>query len=312
MPEIVAPTRCPDCSNEIEVYVEPKSKITTHWCVNDLCPGRLADMLTYVADRTLLEIDGLGPEMAAKLAKDGYVTNLADLFEFLIDAQYAIHEFGEPKFSGEMANKGFMGAATIAMVKTLDRALTLGWDRWIAALGIPMIGLRLGKVLAEKLELSEQDFKRLPHLLLTLETFEIEGIGPHKKAELLIYARDPRFRDVCERLHAARVTPKPMKQAVVVEGSPLAGVTFVLTGEFTALGSRDYISDHLTRLGAVAKTGVTKKVSHLIVGSEPGAVKTQKAKALGIQMVDDTWLNDIFVKYGLTRVGGSFEIEDAE
>jgi NAD-dependent DNA ligase len=98
MPAILVPSLCPECSSPIEEYVEPRSKIITHWCNNEQCRGRLKDMLTFIADRHILEIEGLGPDMAEKLVADGFVVSLPDLFEFQDEATKEIARVGEDKF----------------------------------------------------------------------------------------------------------------------------------------------------------------------------------------------------------------------
>jgi DNA ligase (NAD+) len=313
MVEITAPTHCPDCATAIEAYKEPRSSIVTHWCTNTYCPGRIADMLTFVSGRTILEIDGLGPEMAAKLAKDGYVKTLADLFGFLSDAEQAIEKHGRDPIANQMLKRGFSGAAVVKMVDSMERVRSAGWDRWLAALGIPMIGLRLGKVLAERLGLEADAFATLPAQLRRLETLEIEGIGYHKKAEVLAYANDPGFIEICTSLYGYGIRPKPMNKKTVVEGAPLAAVTFVITGEFMTVGSREYITAQLVRLGATAKSGVTKKVTHLLVGGDIGiTTKIKKARELGIQEADEKWLRGIFDQYGVSQIGEAFVVEEVE
>jgi NAD-dependent DNA ligase len=47
-------------------------------------------LLTYVAGRTVLDVDGLGPLLAAALVEHKLVSDLADLFEFQIELKAAI------------------------------------------------------------------------------------------------------------------------------------------------------------------------------------------------------------------------------
>ena len=266
--EIIAPTECPECSLPVEEFTEPRSKITTHWCTNVECPGRLKALLIYVASRDCLEIDALGPELAGLLVSKGYVTDLPSLFEFTNDAAIALDKMGVPPFSQTMVLKhGLPASAVISMIRSIETAKTAGWDRWIATFSIPMVGKTIGKLLAEKLELTSDDIGNLPEIFLKLETMTIEGIGTHKKAELLSTIATERFADHCARLYAAGIRPRALTVAKV-DGAPLAGMAFCITGEFLSVGTREMITARLVSLGAVSKSGVTKKCSHLIVGSE--------------------------------------------
>lgn len=315
MIEITPPTSCPECSSRIVEYTEERSNITTHWCENNSCPGRISDMLTYIADRKLFEIEGLGPEMAEALAKGQYVTNLADLFEFINDCAAALERQGEDKFVKVMQKRGLSGAAVLKMIDTTLKAKTASWDKWIAALGIPMIGMRLGKVLAKDRNLQPDSMRVLPLRLVFLEEADekqLEGFGFHKKAEVNKYATDPEFGQLCVRLYNAGVRPTPIAQAAVVEGTPLAGMAFCITGEMFGIGSREFITNKLVSLGAVSKSGVTKKVTHLLVGSEAGRSKLTKAAELKIPTYDEAWVSETLEKYGIKTSTGKMDVEWAD
>ena len=310
MTEITAPTQCPDCASQVEAHTEEKSQITTHWCTNDECPGRIANMLEFVGKREQLEIEGLGPEMCAALAKGGYVVSLADLFEYCNDAKLALDRVGADRFSAGMNKKGLGGADTIKMIETTERAKTATWPRWLASLGIPSIGVVLATALAKELNLTPDDFPTLPYkILVGLGLSMIEGIGIHKKAELKAFAENPRSVELCKRLHAAGVRPTAIEQPKMVEGAPLAGTVFVITGDLFEIGSREGLTANLEKLGAVSKSGVSKKVNLLIVGSEPGQTKLTKAKELGIKQVDADWVEETFKKYGIAT-GSSMDWAD--
>jgi DNA ligase (NAD+) len=308
--EIAAPTTCPECTQPIREFKEPRSGIVTHWCINDYCPGRLKDMLTYVADRSLLEIDALGPELATALVSGGFVNTLADLFETCNELQGALTKLGDSEFSRQVVlRNGLPAAATISMIRSMDRAKTANWDRWIAALGIPSIGLQLGKVLGDRLKLESEDMGRLPEKLMEVLTLKIDRIGLHKLAAITEAAKSDTFRDNCARLYAAGVRPKSVA-VTAVAGAPLEGMSFVITGEFHTIGSREYITSKLVSLGAVSKSGVTKKVTHLLVGEEPGKTKLNKAAELNIPHLSLAWLTEQFEKYGFSTVGDRFMVED--
>ena len=61
---------------------------------------------------------------------------------------------------------------------------------------------------------------------------------------------------------------------------PLAGKTYVITGELTGM-SREEAQAKLEALGAKVTGSVSKKTTALIVGSEPGASKTRESAGTG-------------------------------
>jgi DNA ligase (NAD+) len=293
--EIEAPTRCPDCGSPVAVSSEEDSTVAIHYCDSDICPGRICDLLTYIADRTVLEIDGLGPELAGKLIASGTVksltTALSDLFQF----QREIKTMMAPASGKAVAlllEKGFPVVLTLRMVESIDRAKTAPWPVWIAAMAIPMIGRRLGKVLATKLQLQPEDLPALPAKFAAIQLGGIEGLGVSKLGELQRYAVNPAWIHLCSVLYEEGVRPVAIVSATSGGPKPLDGVSFVLTGEFDAIGPRDHITALLEARGAVAKSGVSKNVTHLIVGAAPGKSKLTKAEQLGIPQVGVSWLID--------------------
>jgi len=294
--EIAAPDRCPDCGSLVTASSEEDSTVTTHYCDSDICPGRIRDLLTYIADRTVLEIDGLGPELAGKLVETGMVkslsTALSDLFQFQTDTRNMIVLYGQKSAEALLQEKGFPVVLTLRMIESIDRARTAPWPVWIAAMAIPMIGRRLGKVLAAKLNLQLEDLPALPAKFEAIQLGGIEGLGVSKLGELQRYAANPAWIQLCSALYAEGVRPTAIVTATSGDPKPLEGVSFVLTGEFDAIGTREHISALLEARGAVAKSGVSKNVTHLIVGSAPGKSKLTKAEQLGIQQVGAGWLTE--------------------
>ncbi len=113
---IVPPTTCPECQTKLEVLDEERSGIITHWCQNYECAGRVRDLFTFIGSRDILEIDGLGPEMATKIVNDGYARDLGELFEFQFEALKGLATLGAEKFEKSMTKKGFSGVTFRKMV----------------------------------------------------------------------------------------------------------------------------------------------------------------------------------------------------
>ena len=79
-----------------------------------------------------------------------------------------------------------------------------------------------------------------------------------------------------------------------VEG-PLAGQTFLLTGRLSNM-TRPAAEEALMRLGGTIASGVSKNLSHLIVGEDAGS-KLAKAQKAGVPIHDEQWLIELFKQY---------------
>ena len=66
----------------------------------------------------------------------------------------------------------------------------------------------------------------------------------------------------------------------------LKGKKFVITGTLENL-TRDEAKARVRKLGGDASETVSKETDYLVAGSDPGSTKLEKAKKLGIKIVDE-------------------------
>jgi len=178
---------------------------------------------------------------------------------------------------------------TMKMVKSLETAKTATWDRWFAALNIPMIGHSLGRDISKALKLTENDLANLPKLLLTLPSLNIEKLGTVKTAAIIDWAKNPANEKFCTLLHNASVRPQPLATTKAIVGGSLNGIAFCITGELVGIGTRKEVEAKLTALGAEALSDVRSNCNLVIVGEAPGS-KLAKAQKKGIKIVDTSWV----------------------
>jgi DNA ligase (NAD+) len=305
---IIEPSQCPECKSATISRDEGGAGIMQLFCTNAECPAVLIGYLAFVGSRDVLEIDSLGPEMARNLVKGDYVRNLADLYEFQAECLASIEKMGETAYVDSARAYGF-DANLPKMLRSLEEAKTRSWERWIKALAIPMIGETLGKVIAEKLDLKADGFSLLVSTgLIPFTQLEVEGFGEAKMKAISDWCTAEN-NALCLKLFQAGVRPTPIEKPKVVAGAPLAGTSFVITGEFSE--DRDTLTKKLVSLGAVAKSGVSKNVNLLIVGDAAGKTKLTKAASLGIKQVGKDWLEKVLADNGLGMKADSFAAENA-
>ena len=309
---IKVPENCPECGSKLEVLDESRTGVETSWCMNSACPGRVRDLFAFIGDRDILEIDGLGPEMATKLAAGGYARTVGELFTFQKETLEAIKTVGEAKVTSVMVKEGFSAAMVVRMINSMEKAKTASWDRWIACLNIPLVSKSIGRLISQTMKLTPDSMKDLPTLLKSFVSMDIEGMGPRKKELILEWLSNPQSALICSELYAAGVTPKPLVVASTpVSGSPLAGVRFCITGELIDM-DRDTLSNLLESMGAEKKSGVSKKCTHLIVLEGAGKSKLEAAKKLvgTVEIVGKDWLKDALAKGGVSLENSKFPIDE--
>jgi DNA ligase (NAD+) len=73
---------------------------------------------------------------------------------------------------------------------------------------------------------------------------------------------------------------------------PLEGVTVVVTGTLPSY-SRDGATEAVQALGGKVTGSVSKNTAFVVVGSDPGASKYDKAVKLGVPILDDAGLTTL-------------------
>src|SRR5258708_10898205 len=103
------------------------------------------------------------------------------------------------------------------------------------------------------------------------EIVKVPGIGPKVAQSLYSWLQDEKNCTLIERLRQAGVNMQDVQDTVT---GPLTGQSFLLTGRLTSM-TRSVAEAAITQLGGTIATGVSKQLSHLIVGEDPGSKLTK-------------------------------------
>jgi len=165
------------------------------------------------------------------------------------------------------------------LLAAIDGARDRPLARVITALGIPLVGGTVARVLARR-------FVSLEALLAASEEelSAIEGIGPEIARSLRAWADDLDNQRLVAKLAAAGVRLADPQEEGVDRGL-LAGMTLVITGTLSGF-SRDQARAAVEDRGGKVASSVSKKTTAVVVGESPGS-KAQKAQELGVPMLDE-------------------------
>jgi DNA ligase (NAD+) len=162
-----------------------------------------------------------------------------------------------------------------------SKRTTLG--RFIYALGIRHVG----ETTAKDLALHFGAFDRLQNAD-EAALLEVRDVGPVLAESIHQFFAEPHNRQVIDELRAAGVSWPETDGAPKPVAGKLAGLTFVLTGTLPAL-SRDDAKERIEAEGGKVAGSVSKKTSYVVAGEEAGS-KLEKAKELGIAVLDEAQL----------------------
>ena len=280
------PTACPVCGGAV---ARLDGEVATR-CVNPACPAQLCRRLEHFASRNALDLKALGGKIADVLVEKGVVKDPLDLFALDYDALAAL-DVGEkdaPRKFGKNAQN---------LRQAVSDAKELPLERWLFAVGIPQVGVTVAKDIAAEHE-RFSDLADSPVLKNVVENDAKKGRERKilaikveaAKAVLAFFAGEygaaflARMKELgIDPRRAARVAPK-------AEG-PLVGAGCVLTG--TLSRPRGEYAALIEAAGGIVQSAVTSKTRYLIAGANVGATKTEKARKLGTEVIDEARLLEL-------------------
>lgn len=276
------PTACPVCGGAV---VRAEGEVAVR-CVNPVCPAQLSRRIEHFASRNALDIRALGETVVDELVGQKLVTDPLDLFSLRAVDLYAV------EISGHRFGKN-----ALTVMDALEAAKALPLHRWLFAMGIPNVGVTVAKdIAAEHGKLSELANSRV--LLDVIANDEKKGkerqILPIKveaaKAVLGFFASDYGQRFLA-RLAMFGIDPASEKKAPMKADGPLVGMGCVLTG--TLSRPRGEYAKLIEEAGGIVQSAVTSKTRYLIAGENTGATKTEKARKLGTEVINEQQLLDL-------------------
>lgn len=258
--EINPPSKCPVCGGKVGKLRPEEIAIR---CLNPHCPAKLKRALETFVSREAMDIEGLGEKLIERLVDTGLIKDIADIFYL---TPFDLAQLG----SG-------IGQRTIAkLLSEIEEAKKRPLHKLIVGLGIPMVGTKTAKILAENFdsleELSNTTIERLK---------KIEGIGEEVARNIVEYFRNPKTNEIIEKLKKAGVNMK----SEIKKLSILKGLNFVITGSLRNF-SREQIKEFIEILGGRVSESVSRKTDYLIVGENPGS-KYEKAKKYKVRTISE-------------------------
>lgn len=256
------PTHCPDCGSEI---VRAEGEVD-YRCVNVDCPARLRESLLHFSARSVMNIEGLGEAVVTQLLDRGMVKSIADLYSLTENQLLSLERIG--KKSAE------------TLLDEIEKSKRNPLNRVLFGLGIRFIGERTAQLLAE-------EFGSMDALMAASaeELERVNEVGPRVAQAIREFFDEGKNRDLIERLRSAGLTFTAEKRR---KSSQLEGLTFVLTGTLPNL-TREDAKAKIEAAGGRVSGSVSKKTHYVVAGDDAGS-KLDKARELGVKVVDEAEL----------------------
>jgi DNA ligase (NAD+) len=262
-PPFAMPSTCPSCGTPVERPADEAMR----YCPNASCPGRILEGIVHFASRDAMDIRGLGYERVRQLLDEKLIENVADLYQLSAERLVELERFGEQS----------AGQLVAAIDASRSRPLSLV----LFGLGVRHVGKTVAQQLARRFGTMEA--------LARASFDEIEavaGIGPTIAGAVEQFFQTASNQKLIARLSASGLTMTEPR-AVSSDGA-LAGQVIVLTGTLPTLG-RQAATDLIEQAGGRVAGSVSKKTTAVVAGEEAGS-KLDKAKELGIEIIDEAEL----------------------
>jgi len=262
------PKICPACGGN----VHREGDEAAYRCTSPDCPAQLLRSLEHFVSRDAMDIEGMGPSVVEKLLENGLVKSCADLYYLKTEDIEVLDKLG--KKSAEN------------LIKSIEKSKQNDLSRLLFAFGIRHIGAGAAKLISEY----AKDIERLFDVSAE-ELTRIDDVGLIMAESVVDFFSQPHVREITDRLKEAGVNTKALEKEE--SGSALLGFTFVITGTLPTLGRND-AKALIEKNGGKVTGSVSKKTDYLVCGEDAGS-KLDKAKELGIKIIDE---NELFGMIG--------------
>ncbi len=257
--KFVFPDHCPVCGGKAEKFGE---EVAVR-CINLACPAQLKARIRHFAMRDAMDIEGLGAVWAEQFVDAGLIKDLGDIYKM------------DPKKVVDMERMG--EKSTENLFKGIEDSKKRPLERLIFGLGILDVGERSAHLLAQRFgsmdklaEASEEDL-------------QIREIGPVTAHSIHAFFREAGTHRVLEKMRKAGVRFDIVEK--IKSDTPFSGKTVVITGTLESY-ERKAAETLIRGLGGHPSGSISKKTDFLVAGESAGS-KLDKAKTLGVKVIDE-------------------------
>ena len=257
-------TCCPECGTPLVRYEGEAA----HYCPNETaCPPQIKGKIEHFISRRAMNIDGLGPETVDLFYQQGLIRDVSGLFSLRVEDIQGLERMGRKTAEN--------------IVSGIAASRAVPFERVLFALGIRFVGETVAKKLARAFG-SMSALRRADMQALTA----IDDVGERIAQSIIAYFANPQNRALVERLEAAGLQFSRTDEELAGQTDRLAGQAIVISGVF-ARHSRDEYKALIEKHGGKNTGSISAKTSFILAGDNMGPAKLEKARKLGVRIVDE-------------------------
>ncbi len=256
------PDRCPSCGGPL-VRLESESDT---YCTNLDCPAQRVQRIVHFASRSAMDIEGLGEQRVELFVSKGLLSDVGDIYSLRAGDLLALEGFGELSVSN--------------LLDAIERSKSRPLANLLVGLSIRHVGETGSVALARALGSLDAIERATPE-----ELARVEGLGPKIAQSVHEFFASSRNHKVLAKLRSAGVnTTGPAAPRVP---QTLAGRSVVVTGTLERW-TREEAEAEIKARGGKSPGSVSAKTAAVVAGDSPGTAKFEKARELGIPILDES------------------------
>ena len=262
--KVVFITHCPECGSKLIRYEGEAA----HYCPNETaCPPQIKGKIEHFISRKAMNIDGLGPETVDLFYQQGLIKDVSDLYLLKVEDIERLERMGRKSAEN--------------IVKSIEQSKSVPYERVLFALGIRFVG----ETVAKRLSRFATDITELYQAETDVLT-EVDNIREKIAQSVVSYFRNPQNKALVERLRHIGLQMKQNAEELAGKTDKLAGQNVVISGVFTH-HSRDEYKALIEKHGGKNTGSISGKTSFILAGESMGPAKLEKARKLGIRIVNE-------------------------
>lgn len=262
--KVVFITHCPECGSKLIRYEGEAA----HYCPNETaCPPQIKGKIEHFISRKAMNIDGLGPETVDLFYQQGLIKDVSDLYRLRIENIESLERMGRKSAEN--------------IVKSIEQSKSVPYERVLFALGIRFVG----ETVAKRLSRFATDITQLYQASIDTLT-EVDDIGEKIAQSVVSYFQSPQNKALVERLRHIGLQMQQNAEEMAEKTDKLAGQNVVISGVFT-YHSRDEYKALIEKHGGKNTGSISGKTSFILAGDSMGPAKLEKARKLGIRIVNE-------------------------
>lgn len=259
---------CPSCGTTLTIKNTGTANFL--YCPNEECPSRKIAQFTHFTSKKCMNIENLSEKTLELLISHGFLHTFKDI--------YHLSEHSE-----ELMQLEGMGKKSVStLLKSIENSRNVKLENFIAALGIPNIGLTAAKTISKAFNGDHYDYVQA--LANGYDFTQLEDFGQIMNKSLHDWwdNKDPMVELLPMEMHFI------LPEKTEATSSTFTGKNICITGSLYSFANRDALVVDIESHGGKFVSSVSAKCNYLINNdSMSSSSKNKKAQSLGIPIITE-------------------------